>query len=324
MRATSEKSTSISPTLPDSTETPRRNRAFTRFWHSSAVREFRHLCSARRWHRFATAHQRKLPDFIIAGAQKSGTTSLFAYLCEHPLVTPPLTKEMSFFDNQFHRGLRWYRSHFPRDPQFGTDSQIQTPTLTGESTAYYLFHPHAAARISKILPGVKLIILLRNPVDRAYSHYQLNLRRGNETLSFEGAIAAEKERLKGEGERMRRDESYASFAHEKHSYLARGRYAEQLAVWRQYFGPDQLLLIESSQFFSNTAAEFDRVQDFLGLPGWQPKKFGNRFPGKYFQKMSRPMRELLTDYFIPHNERLYQMLGQRFQWDTPTAVAAAK
>lgn len=233
-----------------------------------------------------------------------------------------MTKEMSFFDNQFHRGLRWYRAHFPRDAEFGTDLESRTPKLTGESTAYYLFHPRAAARISQTIPDVKLVVLLRNPVDRAYSHYQLNLRRGNESLSFEDAIAVESERLAGETEKLRSDDRYSSFAHEKYSYLGRGRYAEQLAVWRRYFGPEQLLVIESGQFFANTGAEFDRVQDFLGLPGWQPAKFGNRFPGRYFDKMSRAMREQLTNYFAPHNERLYQMLGRRFDWEPSVAATA--
>ena len=315
---------SLHPSPPvDDTQPPRRNRAFTRFWHSAAVREFRHLFSVQRWYRQATAPQRKLPDFIIAGAQKSGTTSLFAYLCEHPLVTPPITKEMSFFDNQFHRGLNWYRAHFPRDVTSSVDGGSGMPTLTGESSAYYLFHPHTAARIANTLPGVKIIVLLRNPVDRAFSHYQLNLRRGNEHLSFEKAIDAEARRLAGEHDLMRAFDQYASFAHEKHSYLARGRYAEQLAVWRRHFRPDQLLIIESGQFFADTAKEFDRVQDFLGLPWWQPKKFGNRFPGKYREKISPAMRSRLTDYFAPHNERLYQMLWQRFDWGPRTVAPSA-
>jgi hypothetical protein len=299
------------------------NHAFTRIWHTPSVRGVRHLFSAKRWYRYLTAGERRLPNYIIAGAQKCGTTSLYAYLCEHPQVCPPMTKEMSFFDNRFDRGLRWYQSNFPRRDEIKRKADRDLPLLTGESTAYYLFHPHAARRIAETLPDIKIILLLRNPVERAYSHYQLNVRRGNETLSFEAAIEAEVGRLRSEKRRMQLFERYHSFAHEKYSYLARGRYAEQIEVWQQHFDSSQLLILESGELFSETAAVFDRVLEFLDLPAWRPERFGNRFPGRYQDPMSESTRHRLTDYFAPHNERLYYLLGKRFEWDEATVALQA-
>ena len=291
------------------------NHPFTRLWHSSAVRNVRHLFSAKRWYRFATASERQLPNFIVAGAQKSGTTSLFAYLCEHPQVCPPMTKEIGFFDNQFQRGLRWYRSHFPLPCEYKPQADRSRPLATGESTAYYMLHPHAPRRIAETLPNAKIILLLRNPVERAYSHYQLNVRRGKEHLSFEAAVEAEAGRLHGERRRVQMFERYNSFEYEKHSYLTRGRYAEQIEVWQQYFDASQLLILESGKFFSDTANIFDRVLQFLDLPSWQPECFGNRFPGRYTDQITESMRQRLIRYFAPHNERLYQLLGTHFDWD---------
>lgn len=300
-----------------------RNHRFTRFWHSPAVRGARHLLSARRWYQLATAAERRLPDFVIAGAQKSGTTSLYAYLSEHPQVCPPIKKEMSFFDNHFHRGLWWYRSHFPSRVVCRAEAGRNLPSLSGESTAYYMFHPHAPRRIAETLPDAKIILLLRNPVDRAFSHYQLNLRRGNEHLSFEDAIDAEGNRLAGERNHMLQFERYNSFSYEKHSYLARSRYAEQISQWQALFPPNQLLVVESGELFHDTDAVFQRVLKFLGLQSWRPMRFGNRFPGKYCDRMSDAMRARLTDYFSPHNDRLYELLGQRFDWEESTCELVA-
>ena len=293
-----------------------RNHRFTQqIWQAPAVRTLRHLLSAKRVYRYLSAAHRRLPDYIIAGAQKSGTTSLWAYLSEHPQVDPPMTKEMSFFDINFHRGMNWYRMHFPLDTGARSHNGFGEKKLTGESTAYYMFHPLAPARIAQTLPQAKIVLLLRNPVSRAFSHYQLKLRRRQETLSFEEAIDAEADRLAGEQEKIVRDPRYYSPAHDRFSYLSRGLYLDQIRRWQQHFSPSQLLILESNEFFHQTAEVFDRVLDFLGLPRWQPAQFGNRFPGKYHDKMSDATRRRLVDYFAPHNERLYAHLGTRFDWD---------
>ena len=137
----------------------------------------------RRRARLATASARRLPDFLVIGAQRAGSTSLFAQLCEHPGVAAPSHKEIHYFDLQSFRGLRWYRSHFP--PAGRSRGRI-----TGEASPYYLFHPAVPARVAEALPDVRLVALLRDPVARAYSQYQLSVRDGHETLGFEEALAS--------------------------------------------------------------------------------------------------------------------------------------
>ncbi|MBW8883986.1 MAG: sulfotransferase domain-containing protein [Planctomycetia bacterium] len=293
-----------------------RNHVLTaKVWHLPQVRWFRQSLSVSRMYRNLSAHRRRLPDYLIVGAQKSGTTSLWEYLNEHPNVSAACCKEVNFFDSYYQRGTAWYRSHFSLQSDPSDSASCSRTTLTGESCANYMFHPLAPQRAVQTLPDAKVIFLLRNPVDRAYSHYQLKLRRRQEMLSFEDAIAAEAERLAGEEEKIIHDPQYDSPTYNWYSYLARGRYVDQIIRWQQHFPPEQILILESGEFFKRTADVYQRVLDFLNLPRWQPADFGNRFPGKYGEKMAAQTRRRLLDYFAPHNERLYAHLGTRFNWD---------
>ena len=178
-----------------------------------------------------------------------------------------------------------------------------------------MLHPLAAERIAETVPHVKLIFLLRNPVDRAFSHYQLKLRRRQEPLSFEDAIAAEPERLAGEAAKIVNNPNYYSPALDRYSYLARGRYLEQIVRWQKLFPPEQMLIVESGELFKHTAVAYQRVLQFLKLPPFEPSQFGNRFPGKYRDRMNDATRRKLVDYFAPHNEKLYAHFGTLFDWD---------
>lgn len=249
-----------------------------------------------------------LPDFLIIGAQKCGTTFLYHLLCQHPYVEPAATKEVHFFDTNFASGLEWYRSRF--SPPTQKDGR---KVLTGESSPYYIYHPHAARRAAQVVPGAKLIALLRNPVDRAYSDYNHKAREGRDPLSFEEAIEAEAERLRGEKEKMLADENYANSNYRKFSYLSRGVYVDQLEEWRRYFDEEQLLVLKSEDFFENPQATFERVLEFLGLPHWETGVSGERNEGEY-EQMSLATQQRLEDYFEPHNERLYEFLGVDLGW----------
>jgi hypothetical protein len=293
-----------------------RNHLFTaKIWQSPRIREIRHALSLNRLYRSVTARGRRLPDYIIAGAQKSGTTSIWAYLNEHPNVKPALRKEVNFFDANYDRGLDWYRSYFPLSAPDHVYATSFPETLTGESCANYMFHPLAPRRIAETVPRAKIIFLLRNPVDRAFSHYQLKLRRRQESLSFDDAITAEAGRLAGEEEKIISQGNYFSESHDRFSYLARGRYFDQIIRWQALFPPEQLLILESKEFYDHTGDVFRRVLNYLKLPSWQPLQFGNRFPGRYHEKMSDATRRRLVDYFAPHNERLFAHLRMRFDWD---------
>jgi len=211
-----------------------------------------------------TVRRRPLPQFIIIGAQKAGTTTLYDALTQHPNVVRAKAKELHYFDNLFRLGLNWYRSCFP---EAGEDS------ITGEASPYYLFHPLAPARCNRSLPGVKIVVLLRNPVDRAYSHYQHQVRHGHEPLSFEEAIEKENERLYGETQKLIDDESYHSYAHQHFSYVSRGNYLDQLRAWRRHVDAAQMMLLCSERLRQDPATEYSAVLRFLNLPEWQPSEF---------------------------------------------------
>ncbi len=252
-----------------------------------------------------------LPDFLIIGAQKAGTTFLYYLLCQHPYVAPTSEKELHFFDSQkFNKGEGWYRSNFPPPT-----SENGHKVITGEASPYYIYHPLAARRAAQVVPHARLIVLLRNPVDRAYSDYQNRLREGNEFLGFEEAIEAEEERIKGEKEKMLADEGYSSASHRRHSYLARGVYVDQIKEWHEHFDPDQLLVLKSEDFFVRLQESLGEVSNFLGLPAWQPEVLSASLRNESdYVPMSPAVREKLESYFEPHNQRLYDYLGADFGW----------
>ena len=268
-----------------------------------------------RSHRILPNQIRLLPDFIIIGAQKCGTTSLYHYLKQHPCVGPVLLKEVNFFDNHYSKGIAWYRTHFPSVLYKFCIKQISKQNfVTGEASPDYIFHPHAPKRVLKILPQVKLIILLRNPVDRAYSHYHHQLRKGREALSFEKAIEKEEERLGGELQKMLLNENYFSLNRQHYSYLSRGIYIDQLKTWINLFPRKQFLIIKSEDFFENPPRIFKHVLKFLNLPNWELKEYRKINYGNY-SKIDATTRKHLIDYFKPHNQRLYEYLGVNFGWE---------
>lgn len=259
--------------------------------------------------RLMTSALRVLPDFLIIGAQKAGTTSLHGYLSEHPKVAPALAKEVHFLDYNFYRGEGWYRAHFPT--YMGKWRGLFR--VTGEGSPYYMFYPHAARRAKQLMPHTKLIVLLRNPLERAYSHYHHQVRLGLEELSFEEAIEREAERLVGEFEKIILDDEYYSFNYQNYSYLARGMYADQLDRWFKQFPRSQFLILESMDFYNNTAQAFQQVTDFLQLPRWQRSSYPTTNQGNY-DPMHPETRAYLADFFEPHNARLYELLNSNFEW----------
>ncbi|MDR4508671.1 MAG: sulfotransferase domain-containing protein [Candidatus Brocadiaceae bacterium] len=269
-------------------------------------------------YRLMTAEKRALPDFIAIGAQKCGTTSLYYYLNQHPQILPAARKEVHFFDNQFQKGVHWYRSRFPLSLNMNFQEKLRSkPVITGEASPLYFFHPLVPIRLSRLLPQVKLIVLLRNPIHRSYSHYQHNVRKKRERLSFEDAIANEDNRLEGELDRILRDESYFSFNYTHFSYLKRSIYIEQIKAYNRFFDRNQVLIIKSEDFYTNIQNTLTRVFNFLGVEPFvlrdtRPKNVGIYREGS----ISASTYNYLKKYFEPHNRRLYEYLGIDFQWQS--------
>lgn len=258
-------------------------------------------------YREMTGPFRGLPSLLIIGAQRSGTTSLFNYLVQHPRVLPPYGKEIHYFDHYYARGVRWYRGRFPY-------SQRLRNALTLDASPYYLAHPHAPQRAAQLLPEVKLVALLRNPVDRALSHYQHEVRGGRESLSFAEAIDREAERLEGEEERLRSDPGYYSYNHHRYSYTRRGLYVEQLRQWMQHFPRTQLLVLQSEWLYRDPAAASAAVYAFLGLDPHRLDHYRPFLQGTYEREMPGELRSRLAAFFEPYNRELYRWLGEEYDW----------
>jgi hypothetical protein len=266
--------------------------------------------AARPTHRF-----RLLPDVLIIGAKRAGTTSMFRYLMEHPAFSAPmLGKGVHYYDWYFDKGFDWYQGHFPTR-LYGEYVRRRTGTrlVVGEGSPYYLFHPHAPHRIAESLPNAKLIVMLRDPVARAYSHHQYEVAWGHEDLPFEEAIEREPERLEGEFQRLLDEPLYNSFPHLHHSYLARGRYEEQLRVWLSLFPREQMLILESEKFYEDPQQVFDQALAFVGLPAFTLTSREQHNACRY-PDLDDDVRRRLEEYYAEPNERLSELLGIEFGW----------
>jgi hypothetical protein len=257
--------------------------------------------------RLLTSFLRPFPDFIIIGAMKCGTTTLHHQLREHPLVRAPIRKEIHFFDREWAQGPAWYRAHFP--------SALGGRTWkTGEASPYYVCHPHVPARIAELLPDVKLIVMLRNPVTRAYSHYRQIHAKGWDPLSFEEALEAEADRIGPELARMEAEPDYFSETHRRFSYLQRGRYAEQLERWLRFFRREQLKIIATEELRAEPSRVHAELQQFLGLSP-HPMAGARDHKVAQYEPMSAQTRERLSDYFAPYNQQLYELIGRDLGWE---------
>src|SRR3954468_13831079 len=200
-----------------------------------------------------TAPARMTPSFLICGGQRCGTTSLYRALAAHPVVLKAvLHKGVHYFDTSYGRGMGWYRAHFPlQRTALKVGQRHGVPAQTFESSPYYMYHPQAAGRIARDLPDAKILVLVRDPVERAYSQHAHEVARGFEReRDFAAALALEGHRLAGEERRLREDPGYHSHSHQHHAYRERGRYVEHLERLAGVFGRDRIHVVDSERFFA--------------------------------------------------------------------------
>ena len=262
-----------------------------------------------------TRRARMLPGFLIVGAQRSGTTSMYRTLAQHPAILKAvLHKGVHYFDTGYGHGLGWYQGHFPLRARAALARRATGDVpLTFESSPYYMFHPLAAERISRDLPGVKLLVLVRDPVERAYSAHAHELARGYETEPFERALELEDQRLAGEAERIVSEPGYLSHSHQHHAYLTRGLYAGQLDRLGQAVGRDRVHVVDSGRFFTDPEPVYDGVLDFLGLRRHGYPVF-ERHNARPRSPMPETLRATLNDHFAAPDERLTGWLGHPPSW----------
>lgn len=264
----------------------------------------------------ATAPLRLEPSFLVIGGQRCGTTSIFNDLASHPgIVRPPVEKGTDYYTLHHARGRSWYRGHFPVAglARQRTRNEPGGP-VAFEACTYYLFHPFAIERIAQDFPDIKLVAMLRDPVERAYSAYKHEFARGFETEpDFQRALELEDSRLEGEVERMRADSSYESHPHRHLSYRSRGQFAEQLERVFEHFSREQVLVMESEAYFENPAREYRALLEFLGLSAGAMPRF-EQHNARPSAPMTNEARKLLDAHFSPHDDRLADLLGRTPIW----------
>ncbi|MEZ2320169.1 MAG: tetratricopeptide repeat protein [Microcoleus sp.] len=237
------------------------------------------------------------PDFTIIGSPRCGTTSLYKYITSHPQILAAANKEICFFSEHFNKGLAWYQAHFPPETE-------AHDFLTGEATPTYLTHPLAAERLYGCLPKMKLIVIFRHPGDRAFSHYQMLVRRGTESRSFESAIEAELQLLHGATETSLADRNNWKDCH----YIYKSLYFYSLKQWLNIFPKDQFLILQSEDFYANPAISLQQVFEFLGVPDFQLNHY-QKYNGANYQPGNQVANQRLREYFQPHNQKLDEYLN---------------
>lgn len=264
-----------------------------------------------------TAALRALPDFLIIGAQRGGTSSLYRYLGAHPDVFPSVRKETEFFSSYIGRGQGWYRAHFPTRRTLAIHERRHgAAAQTFEATPDYLFDPRAPANVAAALPEARLIVLLRDPVERAFSHYRHMRRLGFEDLEFDVALRQEEERISEDLDRAMHDPNHRPRAALRFSYVARGRYVEQLERWYAHFPRKQFLILDSNSLFVDPAAVVHQVCEFLGLQQWAPSVLTNHsYASEAERRKSQAVRVPetprtdLEDRFADANDGLEELTG---------------
>ncbi len=256
-----------------------------------------------------------LPEFLVIGAGKAGTTFLYHLLGQHPHVEPAASKELHFFDNRFEEGVEWYRQCFPAPRQ--KDGRT---TITGEATPF-MFWPLVPERVAEVVPRARLVALLRNPVDLAYSLYHQGVRHRGEKRTFEEAVEAEMAGSHAHGANTTKDGNNRAGSRpgpgrSRSSYLSRGVYVDQLVRWAEYFDEEQMLVLKSEDFFGGPVQTLKIVLGFLGLPEWEPdpSELQRKRNSRKYEKMDPATRRRLEEYFEPHNKRLYDYLGRDLGW----------
>jgi hypothetical protein len=261
--------------------------------------------------RRATQRWRALPNAIIIGAMKAGTTHLYNLLSRHPDVSVSLRKEVSFFDQRFGRGLGYYRAWFPL--------RSRCRSIVLEASPRYLMHPQCCERIALHLPRARLIALVRDPVKRAYSHFQHMVRRGSEKRTFAEALADERRLLQSDAPSLADyDNKYSRLR--VHSYLTRGMYADQLARYFACFPREQIVVLPSEQLFTAPDESLALACRHLGIATIPAAEFGPSNSGGNYSRMDPQTEGDLRAFFAPHNRRLYDLLGVDLGWDGDSGV----
>lgn len=254
-----------------------------------------------------TSSLRKLPDFLVIGGKRCGTTSLFQFLQQHPMINLPPFDHMGFFDDNFHLGIRYYKSFYP------LKTKHNNLKLDYDVTTSYLTSPYVPERIHQYLPNVKMIVLLRNPVNRALSEYHSNLRSDPTYGKFESYIDNELKELATYDFSDKVFNNNYNLKNPKTSYLKKGLYVDFLRKWFNLFPKKNFLIMPTELFAKDEKLIYEKIFGFLGLPDFEIKNTRYMEKGHY-SPMDNHLQMKLDAFFKQKNLELFQLIGQKFDW----------
>lgn len=256
----------------------------------------------------STSFLRVLPNYLIIGAQKTGTSSLFHYLSMHPQIINSNQKEVHYFDKNFEKPLSWYKQFFPLKLITNKNNAI------GEATPNYLYHPFVAQRIHNTIPEVKLIVILRNPIERVISHYFQAVRKNNEQRHIMLALLEEDaDEIYILNELKKNEFAIPQNVHVL--YKSRSRYAEQIERFFNLFPREQILFLSSKELLTMPNETLKKVYNFLQISNdFYLREVALWNVGTNKQEVPNEVISYLTNYFKPFNNDLYNLLGYEINW----------
>ena len=265
-------------------------------------------------HIFAiTGFIRVIPDFLVIGAKRCGTTSLYQHLSEHPCISRSPRDNIGFFNENYHLGINWYKSLFPTVFYKKKMESKNKQCLFFDVTSTYMEEELTAKNVYEVNPNQKIIVILRNPVDRAYSHYHVNVKEKSEKRSFEDAIFEEMNRIKSERIIQNKNKNLRVFTPNNIHYLKKGFYALQLKSWFKIFPREQILVLSTEEFQEDQNLIYKKIFDFLNIPNMKIKSIEKMEKGNYIP-MKHDTRNLLLDYFRQCNHELFELINSEFDW----------
>ena len=265
-------------------------------------------------HIFAiTGFIRVIPDFLVIGAKRCGTTSLYQHLSEHPCISRSPRDNIGFFNENYHLGINWYKSLFPTIFYKKKMESKNKHCLFFDVTSTYMEEELTAKNVYEVNPNQKIIVILRNPVDRAYSHYHVNVKEKSEKRSFEDAVFEEMNRIKSERIIQNKNKNLRVFTPNNIHYLKKGFYALQLKSWFKIFPREQILVLSTEEFQEDQNLIYKKIFDFLNIPNMKIKSTEKMEKGNYTH-MKHDTRNLLLDYFRQCNHELFELINSEFDW----------
>lgn len=267
---------------------------------------FRYIIIGRKF-KGITAAQRKLPDFLVIGGKRCGTTTLFEFLRQHQMIAEPVIDHMGFFDDNYSIGINYYKSFFP------IKTEETAKKLDYDVTTSYLTSPFVAERVAKEIPNVKIIVLLRNPTSRAWSDYNASQKKDVSEEQFQSYIDDELQELEASDFEEKVSKNDYNMSEPFSNFIKKGLYAVYLKKWLKLFPRKNFLFISTESFSKDENKVFKQIFDFLGLSNFEIHKLQRMSKGNY-EKLNPKIKNKLDLFFASHNDELFKLINEKYDW----------